>query len=83
VNWKEDLMGTQAAEKSTDTVVLRVTGMTCGGCVGAVNRILSGVEGVAKVHVDLTGQCATVTGTATVQELIGAVESAGFGARLA
>jgi copper chaperone CopZ len=76
-------MGTQSSEISSDTVVLAVTGMTCGGCATAVNRVLSGVAGVAEVHVDLASERATVTGTAAANELIRAVENAGFGARLA
>lgn len=76
-------MGTQTLDDSADTVMLTVTGMTCGGCAKTVTRVLSGVEGVAKVHVDLQSECATVTGTAAAHELIRAVESAGFGAQLA
>lgn len=68
---------------TSDTVVLAVTGMTCGGCANSVNRLLSGTPGVAKVHVDLSHQRATVTGTASVADLIRAIEGAGFGARLA
>jgi copper chaperone len=30
-----------------DEMVLQVTGMTCGGCENAVNRVLSMVDGVA------------------------------------
>lgn len=76
-------MGIQSPDESADIVVLTVTGMTCGGCVNAVNRVLSGVAGVAKVQVDLASERATVVGTATAKELIRAVESAGFGARVA
>lgn len=64
-------------------IVLAISGMTCGGCVGAVTRALSGVSGVVEVRVDLAGGRATVTGTARAQELIQAVADAGFGGELA
>jgi len=32
-----------------ETLTLRVTGMTCGGCENAVKRALSRLEGVAEV----------------------------------
>jgi Cu+-exporting ATPase len=76
-------MANEISDKSPDTVVLTVTGMTCAGCAKTLNRVLSGIEGVAQVHVDLAGNCATVTGTAAAEGLIRAVEDAGFGARLA
>ena len=57
--------------------------MTCGGCTNTMKRVLSGVKGVVKVDVNLASECATVTGTAAAQDLIRAVEDAGFGARLA
>ncbi len=76
-------MGIRPPGDAADTVMLTVTGMTCGGCANAVNRVLSGVAGVAKVDVDLASGRATVTGTAAATELIRAIESAGFGARIA
>jgi copper chaperone CopZ len=76
-------MEAQTTDRSANIVVVTVTGMTCGGCANTVNRILAGVAGVAKVHVDLASERATVTGTAAAAELIRAVQDAGFGVRLA
>ena len=56
-------------------LVLVITGMTCDGCVGAVRRVLSRVPGVASVEV-------AVAGAANSQDLVRAVEAAGYGARL-
>lgn len=64
-------------------VVLAISGMTCGGCAGAVGRALSAVEGVVEAKVDLAGGRATVTGTARAEDLIRAVEDAGFDGALA
>jgi copper chaperone CopZ len=76
-------MANHGSDKSPDTVVLAVTGMTCAGCAKTLDRVLSGIEGVAQVHVDPASNRATVTGTATAERLIRAVEDAGFGARVA
>ena len=35
-------------------VTLAVTGMTCGGCVASVNRVLKALPGVKSVEVSLT-----------------------------
>jgi copper chaperone CopZ len=60
------------------TIVLAVSGMTCSGCANAVARALSRVPGVRQANVDLAGERATVTGTAQVEDLIRALEAAGY-----
>jgi copper ion binding protein len=45
---------------ANQTLNLPVRGMTCGGCVRAVEKKLAGTPGVAKVTVDLEGGSATV-----------------------
>lgn len=64
------------------TEVLKVTGMTCGGCVKSVTRALSAIRGVEDAQVSLS------TGEATVQyderqaspaQLQAAVMGAGYG----
>jgi copper chaperone len=39
---------------------LKVTGMTCGGCVTTVTRALKGMGGVGEVKVSLSGGDTTV-----------------------
>ncbi|MQK22661.1 heavy-metal-associated domain-containing protein, partial [Escherichia coli] len=46
---------------SSQTVVLKV-GMSCQGCVGAVNRVLGKLEGVESFDIDLKEQKVTVKG---------------------
>lgn len=36
-----------------ETIDLGVKGMTCGGCARSVERVLSGLQGVASVQVSL------------------------------
>jgi copper chaperone len=63
------------------SVVLKVDGMTCQGCVRSVTKILSGVAGVSGVAVDLVAGKATVgfdESATKVEDLIAAVEQIGF-----
>ena len=76
-------MTSQSSKESAGPVVLAISGMTCGGCAGAVGRALSQVPGVAEARVDLAKGQATVTGTARAEDLIRAVEAAGFAGGLA
>jgi hypothetical protein len=43
-------MGVQDPQKTTGPVVLAISGMTCGGCAGAVTGAFSAVPGVAEVR---------------------------------
>lgn len=64
-------------------IQLTVTGMTCGGCVASVQKVLSALPGVQTVEVTLTpGQARVVYDPARVDRdaLIKAVADAGFGA---
>lgn len=63
-------------------IVLAVTGMTCGGCVASVQKVLTALPGVQSVEVALTpGQARVVYDPARVDRaaLVQAVVSAGFG----
>ena len=68
-----------------ESVSLKVTGMTCSGCVASVTRVLQNVKGVNKVDVSLTEARARVEfdpGLANREQLRAAVENAGFDAAL-
>lgn len=64
-------------EKSTR---LNIKGMTCGGCVASVKRVLEGVPGVTEAQVSLADASAAVRHEDTVDpaRLKMAVEEAGF-----
>lgn len=67
-------------------IKLRVTGMTCGHCQAKVEKALAGVSGVYTAVVDLQDGEAEVDfddDALTTDQLIGAVEKAGYGAKLA
>jgi Cu+-exporting ATPase len=62
---------------------LEITGMTCASCVRRIEKNLDKVEGVAGAQVNLATEVATVTydpKTVALDELIGAVTAAGYGA---
>jgi copper chaperone len=62
-------------------ITLEVTGMTCGGCASAVERIIKAADRKAAVAVDLaTGRVSAET-SAPVEAIVGAIEAAGYGAR--
>ncbi|WP_416192671.1 heavy-metal-associated domain-containing protein [Neisseria sp. CCUG12390] len=66
-----------------ETVTLNIEGMTCGGCVKSVTRILESTDGVAKAEVSLENKNAVIEFDAAktdVDALIEAVEDGGFDA---
>lgn len=69
---------------TTTVINLKVTGMTCGGCVKTVKSALEGVKGVTEAKVDLDSGTAVVkTNGAAVdpKEMILAVKLAGYDAQ--
>jgi Au+-exporting ATPase len=63
------------------TIDLAVEGMTCGSCVGRVEKALTKVPGVTRAVVNLATERATVTGQAAPEALIAAIERAGYEAK--
>ena len=63
-------------------IILPVTGMTCGGCVNSVQRVLTAVPGVQTAEVTLQPGQARVVYDATRTDraaLAQAIVDAGFG----
>lgn len=63
-------------------ITLSISGMTCSGCANTVTRVLSRVPGVDSANVDFDNDHALVTGTARPEDLVNAVEAAGYGAQI-
>ena len=57
-----------------------VTGMSCAACSAAVTKAVLKVDGVSSCDVSLLTNSMTVEGTASAQDIIRAVEKAGYGA---
>ena len=60
----------------------QVTGMSCAACSSRVEKAVSGVPGVTSCSVSLLTNSMGVEGTASADEIIRAVEAAGYGASL-
>lgn len=68
-----------------NTITLNIGGMTCGGCVSSVTKVLENLNGVEKAEVNLENANAVITfddGKIQTAALIEAVEDAGFDASL-
>ena len=64
-----------------ETTVLKVNGMTCGGCVRSVKNVLEGIQGVSGAEVSLEKAQATVSydpAQADVKRMKEAVTDAGY-----
>ena len=63
------------------TVTLKVEGMSCGGCVASVTRVLTALPGVSDATVSLQGGTAQVSfdeARTNSAALRAAIESAGY-----
>ena len=59
-----------------------VTGMSCAACVARVEKAVNSVEGVKSCAVSLLTNSMSVEGNASPDEIVKAVEKAGYGASL-
>ncbi len=62
-------------------IKLSITGLTCAGCVNAVEKALVGVTGVSSAQVNLGERTAIINGDFAVIDLKKAVKDAGYGAK--
>jgi copper ion binding protein len=60
------------------SMVLEVSGMTCGHCVSAITSAVSALPGVTGVDVDLQAGSVRVEGTPDVGAVTAAIEDAGY-----
>jgi copper chaperone len=63
------------------TITLKVEGMSCGGCVASVTRVLTALPGVSDATVTLQGGTAQVSfdeARTNPTALRAAIESAGY-----
>lgn len=67
-----------------ETLIIKIDGMHCGGCVTAVEKALNHVHGVQSAAVSLEAGQATVTYDptyASTADLVSAVVATGYSAR--
>ncbi|KAF7097721.1 hypothetical protein CFC21_099511 [Triticum aestivum] len=61
---------------ASETVVLKVA-MSCGGCSGAVKRVLTKMEGVESFDIDMEQQKVTVKGNVKPEDVFQTVSKTG------
>ena len=61
---------------------LKVSGMTCMHCVGAVKKALEQVPGVESADVSLEQAQALVSGSADAAAMVAAIKEAGYSAEV-
>jgi copper chaperone len=64
-----------------ETTTLKISGMTCGGCVASVTRVLRGLDGVQRADVSLAEAKATVEyepARVKPADMQAAIEEAGY-----
>ncbi len=66
--------------QNCESASFSITGMTCSACSSHVEKAVRKVEGVNNVTVSLLTNSMLVEGAASADEIIGAVEKAGYGA---
>ncbi len=57
---------------------LKVSGMTCGGCINAVTRAVQAQDPSAKVQADLATQTVTLETTLSAEKSAQLITEAGF-----
>lgn len=70
-----------AVPSGTSVVTLKITGMTCGGCVLGVRKVLTRLDGVTKADVSYDKGTAVVNfdpRRATVNQMIAAIKTLGY-----
>lgn len=75
----ESLTTRQAVK--TETVTLKVAGMTCGGCVYGVRTVLTRLPGVSKADVSYEQSKAVITynpAAVNVGKMIAAIKTLGY-----
>ena len=59
-------------------IEFQVNDMTCGHCVGAINKAIADVDAAAKVEIDLPTHRVRITGAEEQAELEAAIREAGY-----
>ncbi|AUN97656.1 hypothetical protein C0V70_05910 [Bacteriovorax stolpii] len=57
---------------------IKVSGMTCGGCVRSVTNALKSLDSKANVNIDLKSQLVTVESEKGQDDIVSAIEEAGY-----
>lgn len=71
---------------ANQTRIIKIDGMTCGGCVQSVHNATADIDGLETMTVELADNQATVTfddSLTSAEKIAEAIEEAGFNATVA
>jgi len=71
-----------ASEGQPRNLELALSGITCASCVRTIQQALDATDGVARAEVNFASRTASVSGSASPEALVKAVEDAGYGAEV-
>jgi len=76
---EDNLLHTQLFQcKRLPMITLKVSGMTCGGCINAVTRAVQAQDPQAKVQADLATQTVNLETSLTLTQASQLITDAGF-----
>ena len=64
-----------------ETIKLSLKNISCVSCVNTIESALTQVNGVKTAHVNFAEKTALITGSATLETLISAIEAVGYQAK--
>ena len=70
--------GYGASPMAVDALYIAVPGMRCAGCIGKIEKVLSGITGVQTVVVNLGDREVIVTGCADITVLLASLSEIGY-----
>ncbi len=71
---------------ATQTCIIKIDGMTCGGCVASVHTATADIDGLENISIELIDNQATVTfddSKTSAETIASAIDDAGFDASVA
>ena len=71
---------------ANQTRIIKIDGMTCGGCVAGVHNATADIDGLDDISIELADNQATVTfddSKTSVETIAAAIDEAGFDATVA
>ena len=68
------------------TRIIKIDGMTCGGCVASMHNATADIDGLNDISIELADNQATVTfddNVTSVEDIAAAIDDAGFDTTIA
>ena len=59
-------------------IKLTINDMTCGGCVASITRVVTALDGEAKVSADVGSKRVSIDSTLATEAVVAAITQAGY-----